>query len=40
MTLTFFICFISDYTRDDSENIDCFVPIESATTVLKGKISN
>ena len=39
MTLTF-ICFISDYTRDDSENIDCFVPIESATTVLKGKISN
>ena len=40
MTLTFFVCFISDSTRDDSENIDCFVPIESATTVLKGKISN
>ena len=39
-SLTSFICFISDSTRDDSENIDCYVPIESATTVLKGKISN
>ena len=38
--LTSFICFISDSTRDDSENIDCYVPIESATTILKGKISN